>query len=237
MRIIASCSRLPLGLAVVVFSLCAHPIRGYASTITLYGSGTMSYSYQFLWTAPGSPTVSNDYALAVAGQYAFLDQFLSQQPMSPNLASSSVGPYDFMDSYRFTIGQGASGDTMVASLGLNNANGNTFGISNLQLRLYMVPTSTTAPVVPGIPVGSQLITSWMGPPSGSNQVTASFTDIQAGTYILDIAGIASGNSGGTYVGQLNLNAPLPASLLLLLSGLAALAALARRGRPLRLNPI
>jgi hypothetical protein len=104
------------------------------------------------------------------------------------------------------------------------------GISNLQFRLYMVASSTTAPVVPGIPPGSTLITAWMGPPSGSNQVSASFTDVQAGTYILDIAGIASGNSGGTYVGQLNLNAavPLPAALPLMLCGLALMMLLLGR---------
>jgi hypothetical protein len=201
------------------------PAQSVASTIMLNGTGQMSYTYQFLWSAPSSPTVSNDYDLAVSGQYTFLDQFTSQQPASPNLATSSIGPYDFQDSYRFTIGSGASGDTMVASLGLSNANGTTFNIENLQFRLYEVPTATTAPIVGGIPPGSTPITAWVGPPSGQNSVSATFDDIQSGTYILDVAGIANGSSGGTYLGQLNLNTPtvpLPGSLSLMLSGLGAL---------------
>lgn len=216
-------NRLAPAFALITLAVTA-PGVSHASTITLAGTGTMSYSYQFLWSAPSSPTVSNDYILDVPGQYAFLDSFTSQQPANTHLATSSVGPYDFQDSYRFTIGSGASGDTMVASLGL----GDTFDISNLQFRLYEVPTPTTAPVVPGLPPGSTLIQAWTGPSAGSNQVQATFSDIQAGTYILDIAGIASGTDGGTYVGQLNVNpVPLPGSLALLLSGLIALAGVGR----------
>lgn len=213
-------TRLAPAFALIALAAALAPAVGHASTITLAGTGTMSYSYQFLWSAPSSPTVSNDYILDVPGQYAFLDSFTSQQPANTNLATSTVGPYDFQDSYRFTIASGASGDTMVASLGL----GDTFDISNLQFRLYEVPTPTTAPVVPGLPAGSTSIQAWMGPSAGSNQVQATFPDIQAGTYILDIAGIASGTHGGTYVGQLNVNpVPLPGTLVLLLSGVVALA--------------
>ncbi len=208
-------------------ALCAMPAPAVASTITLTGSGGMTYTYQFLWSDPSSPTISNDYILSVPGQYTFTDSFTSQQPASPNLGTSSVGAYDFQDSYRFTIGSGASGDTLVASLGL----GDTFNIADLQFRLYEVPTSTTAPIVGGIPPGSTLITGWMGPPSGSNEVEATFTDIQSGTYILDVAGIANGTNGGTYIGQLNINpVPLPAALPLLISGLGGLWAVARRRR-------
>jgi hypothetical protein len=223
-------SRLPFALVVLAVAVAVAPARSIASTITLNGSGGMTYTYQFLWSNPSSPTVSNDYDLAVPGQYTFTDTFLSQQPASPNLATSSVGPYDFQDSYRFTIGSGASGDTLVASLGLNNSNGSTFNIADLQFRLYEVPTATTAPIVGGIPAGSIPITAWVGPPSGSNEVEATFSGIQAGTYILDVAGIANGTNGGTYFGQLNVNTPvpLPASLPLLLSALAGAFLLRRR---------
>lgn len=192
-----------------------------ASTITLNGTGAMTYTYQFLWSNPGSPTISNDYSLAVPGQYTFSDSFTSQQPATTNLGTDPVGPYDFQDSYRFTISTGASGDTLVTSLGL----GGTFSMSDLQFRLYEVPTSTTAPIVGGVPPGSTVITAWQA--AG----TASFSGLMSGTYILDVAGIASGTSGGTYVGQLNLSpttVPLPAGLPLLLSGLGGLWAMARR---------
>jgi len=225
-------SRLPFALAMLALAAAGVPSLSTASTITLGGSGGMTPTYQYLWSNPSNPTVGNDYDLAVPGQYTFTDSFLSQQPASPNLATSSIGPYDFQDSYRFTIGAGASGDTLVASLGLSNANGNTFNISDLQFRLYEVPTATTAPIVGGIPAGSTLITAWVGPPSGSNEVEATFNDIQAGTYILDVAGIANGSNGGTYFGQLNINSPVPvpAGLPLLLSGLGGLWAVIRRRR-------
>jgi hypothetical protein len=211
-------ARLPWIFMVAMVLAGAMPERSHASTILLNGTGTMSYTYQYVNSSPSNPTVSNDYALAVAGQYTFLDSFTSEQT-GTSLGTTSVGAYDFQDSYRFTINAGASGDTMVASLGL----GDTFDINDLQFRLYEVATPTTAPQIGGIPSGSNLITGWMGPPAGSNEVSATFTGIQSGTYILDVAGIASGTSGGTYVGQLNLNpVPLPAALWLLASGLGLL---------------
>jgi hypothetical protein len=202
------------------------PRGAEASTVTLDGSGQMSFSFQFLWSDPSTPSLGNDYVLGVPGQYTFLDQFLTQQPSSPNLATSTVGPYDFQDSYRFTIGKGAGGDVLTASL----TSGSAFDISNLQFRLYSVPSSTTAPVVGGLPGGATLVQSWIGAPAGSNSIVATFAGIQTGTYILDIAGIASGTSGGTYVGQLDLVSavPVPAAVWLFGSALALAGTRLRR---------
>jgi hypothetical protein len=198
-----------------------------AATISLNGSGAMSYSFQFVAPNSSSPTAADDYDLAVPGQYTFTDTFTTQQSPTQNLGTSAVGPYDFQDSYRFTVGANASGDTLLATLGL----GGLFSIANLQFRLYEVPAATTQPNIGGIPAGSTLITSWMGLPTGSNSVSAEFNGIQNGTYILDVAGIASGTGGGNYIGSLNLQpVPLPAALGLFLSGLGGLATLARRRR-------
>ena len=217
-----------LGVSFVVgVALLALAPRGAeASTVTLDGSGQMSFSFQYLWTDPSTPSLGNDYVLTVPGQYTFLDQFLTQQPSSPKLATSPVGPYDFQDSYRFTIGQGAGGDVLTASL----TSGSAFDISNLQFRLYSVPSSSTAPVVGGLPAGATPVQSWIGAPAGSNSIVASFAGIQTGTYLLDIAGIASGTSGGTYVGQLDLVSavPLPAALWLFGSALALAGTRLRR---------
>jgi len=206
--------------------LALAPRGAQASTVTLNGSGQMSFSFQYLWSDPSTPTIGNDYVLNVPGQYTFLDQFLTQQPSSPNLGTSAVGPYDFQDSYRFTIGTGANQNELVASLN----SGVAFNISNLQLRLYSVPSSSTAPVVGGLPAGATLIQSWIGAPFGTNTITASFANIASGTYILDIAGIADGTSGGTYVGQLNLisTVPLPAAVWLFASALGLAATRLRR---------
>jgi hypothetical protein len=201
------------------------PFGAKSATVPLDGSGAMSYSYQFVAPNSTSPTVADDYDLTVPGQYTFTDTFTTQQSPTQNLGTSTVGPYDFQDSYRFTVGASASGDTLLATLGL----GGLFSITNLQFRLYEVPSATTQPIVGGIPTGSTLITSWMGLPTGSNSVSAEFNGIQSGTYILDVAGIAGGTNGGTYIGSLNLQpVPLPAALGLMLSGLAGLGTLARR---------
>jgi hypothetical protein len=47
--------------------------------------------------------------------------------------------------------------------------------------------------------------------------------------MLDVAGIASGTSGGSYIGSVDLQpVPLPAAIWLMLSGLGGLGALVRK---------
>ena len=212
------------------------PLAAAAATVSLAGqpgSNQMSYSFEYLNpNATTAASVGSDYSLAVPGLYQYLNSF-GQQSGTP-LATSSVGAYDFMDSYRFVIGANASGDNLVASLGL----GNIVAMSNLQFRLYKVSDSTTidgttpTPVIPGVPAGAQVITSWTGATgtdSAATTITKSFTGIQSGTYILDVAGQATGSSGGSYLGSLNLTpVPLPAALWLLASGLGGLGVLVRR---------
>jgi hypothetical protein len=202
-----------------------------ATTVALSGgpgSTQMAYSFQYLSPNSTTPTVGNDYNLAVPGIYSIGDTFANQPPTLPPLATSSVGAYDFQDSYRFTVNAAASGDTLVASLGL----GTLVAMSNLQFRLYEVASATTNPIVPGIPAGSTSETVWVGQTGADTNTTViskSFSGLQAGTYILDVAGIASGSLGGSYVGTVNLQAvPLPATGWLMLSGIGGLGAMARR---------
>ncbi|HEY0748175.1 MAG TPA: FxDxF family PEP-CTERM protein [Steroidobacteraceae bacterium] len=219
----------PLMGALALSALIALPAA--ASTITLASPGQMYWSNQFVGSSGGNTTTTptspfgNDYALSVPGQYSFLDSF-GKQTSNLTGTTSLVGPYAFQDTYKFSLGQAASGDALTVSLNLNAGPTSIFDISNLQFRLYEVPSSST-PYGLSIPAGSTIVTKWMGTsgPSNGVAVTANFANVQSGTYFLDVAGIADGTSGGTYLGQLNLApVPLPAAAWLMLSGLAGLAA-------------
>ena len=239
-------SRVALTAALVIWSFGAS-----AGTITLSGTGQMYWTAQYLGTSGGNiqstatPTgpvpTGNTYSLAVPGQYTFQDQFSTQQSsplVGPSNAAlpSSVGPYSFQDTYEFSVTTPATGDVLAVSLALGPPFQNTFDISDLQFRLYEVPSPVPSPGLT-IPSGSRVITLWQGQSGNDNgqAITANFSNVQSGTYFLDIAGTANGTSGGTYVGQLNLNpVPLPAALPLLLSGVAGLGVMMSRRRSIAL---
>jgi hypothetical protein len=211
-------------LALIALLWAAMPAPAEAASVALSGSGAMTASDRYLGTASGASLTTGDvYALDVPGTYTFS----GTAPLgAQTIATSSVGAYSFQDSYVFTIGQGANGDVLTASLFLQGGSSPVLDISNLQFRLYQVASSSTAPLAVGLPAGSTVVTAWMGLATpGSATISATFGDIQAGTYILDVAGLPVGSAGGLYGGSVALApivTPLPAAFWLLCSGASLL---------------
>jgi hypothetical protein len=197
----------------------------FPSDSYLSESNSTANSPVYTTTQPGS-----DYLLAVPGQYNFHNSF-SSQPLTQALGTDAIGNYAFQDSFVFQVGAGASGDTLVATLNL----GTSAGMSDLQARLYQIASGTTTPVVGPVVSGQSPVVSvlslWQGAPGLDTQrIQIDFAGLTtAGTYVLDVAGTATGSDGGQYIGALDLEpVPLPATTWLLLSGIAALVLAARR---------
>jgi hypothetical protein len=177
---------------------------GLSDTTT--NSGTIPYGTNTTLAVPGSYTYGDTFGAGVGGA-----------------ATSTTNPAGFYDDFVFTIA-GGSADSVTSTINL----GNTLEIDGLQAALFTYTPGQAVPVA-----GSPLANGWSvpfnsGPASGTIAVISP-TTLNAGSYVLEIAGTVSGSAGGSYSGTLNLApVPLPAGLPLLFSGIAGLAMLGRR---------
>lgn len=175
-----------------------------------------------LLSAAATSAGASDFAVGSAlappaggGSYLYSDAF--NQPNTGNVSGTTFG---FYDAFVFSIGAGTV-DSITSTLDL----GKFLGITNLQVRLYNLTANTDN--VTGVPTGGA-IDAWSTPLnfgtglSGTVSVLPT-TTLGAGTYVLQVRGTVTGSAGGAYGGVLNIvPVPLPATLPLLLSGLAAL---------------
>jgi hypothetical protein len=185
---------------------------------------SMGLSYQNL----ASSSFSNPSAVtafpAVGGSAFYGDTFIG--PTSTISGSPSPG-YGFYDDFYFTVASGVATDSITSTINLGN-----LAINGLQVRLYDL--SGNPPPVLGGPVHGTLVQSWSNPISPAPGITGDVevlntTLTQAGTYVLEVRGNATGSLGGSYSGSLNVSSvPVPAALPLLLSGLGLLGGLARK---------
>jgi hypothetical protein len=182
---------------------------GAANVISGTGNGT-------LLTTPGTDNFGNSFTV----------------PNGQNLvigAPLTGGGFGFYDDYIFQIT-----DSTVNSLTSTITLGANSGISNLQVRLFALPsdpsygTNAALHISPGVPV----INAWSTAiNSGSNTITYSVlpdTALSAGTYVLQVRGLVSGTSNGSYSGVINTVVPIPAAVWLFGSALGMLAWVRRK---------
>lgn len=168
------------------------------------------------WPVSGQPTV----VPASGATFAYADNFTAP---TPEIGATGFG---FYDDYGFTIGT-SSADSVTTTINL----GTQYQISDLAVRLYNVSAYnlfSNSGTPSFAPVAGEIDAT----PDGSAE-TISAVDLAAGTYVLEVRGDVTGTAGGSYSGVLNViptPVPLPGSLALLLSGIAAVGVL-RLARP------
>lgn len=162
--------------------------------------------------------------LREAGAYDYGNGFTSAQ--TANFGNTTYG---FYDDYIITIGAGQV-DSITSSINL----GTSSGISGLSIRLYdYVANGSAAPLLFTPKIGTAFdasnTTIPVAPGTTATYSVLSPTTLDAGTYVVEVRGTATGTAGGAYSGTLNLApVPLPAALPLLLSGCALFGTLRRR---------
>lgn len=170
---------------------------------TLVAPVTLSYSHSF-----------NDTNLSLAGLQ------LAELPGSTLLSTDR-----FYDTYAFRV-DGSTFNSLTATIDL----GSWFDISNLQVRLYRGDplTTITGPLDPNLLLAwtSQTLTAQST--GGDVQVIVP-TDLDAGSYVLQVRGNITGTYGGSYAGVLNLApVPEPGAVGMMLAGFGLLGFMARR---------
>jgi hypothetical protein len=214
--------------------------------------GSLVLSQGWFSTVPGqSPTTVtgngiNDGTAPVAisnvtgngpGTYIFSQTFINPNGSFPAANQINGQNYGFIASYVVDL-PSAMASSFVFSLGMTS----TTGLENLTARLYAYNAVINSTAIqnltvgnPGPPANGGLILGWSASSNGTLASTQlPQTTVGAGWYVLQLAGIETGSSNGTYSGQLDVTpvapVPIPATLPLLLSGCAGLVALIRRRR-------
>ena len=173
----------------------------------------------------GSPSPlpnGNISMLGVPGTYHYGNSYDTDQTGHTVLATAN----GFYDDWVVSL-TAAKLNTVTSTIALDSS----LGISNLNVVLYDYTANGGLTPVTGTPTGSFWTATTLINSGGVTTEQIKVSSLAAGTYVLQVSGLANGQSGGSYSGTLNVapvSTPLPAALPLLLSGLLGLVGLARR---------
>jgi hypothetical protein len=181
------------------------------------------------------PVYVNNLTANGASTYLFnnsvvnpIGSFADVQINDASQGSESIG---FIDSYVFDV-PASHANAFAFSLNLSSA----LGLDDLTARLYEYDVGGTQNLTLGGtgPIATGLIDGWSksANPDGGSSVAGTelpTLGLQAGQYVLEIAGLETGVTSGSYSGQLNVApVPLPGTLPLALGGFGLLLLRARR---------
>lgn len=219
------------------------PATTFCRSDTVTNTGTLSSPNAVVATT-GYADNGTPVAIGTSASFSFGDAFGAGQTgvgshfntsQTVQSAPSSTAPdsgWNFYDDYRFTINPGSSLDTAVISV--NAPSGAQ--VSNLEVRLFTAGQNGAAPNGPptlGSPTGGTIVDKWSTTFPGGSYLYTLPTGFAAGSYDLQIRGLAVGAS--SYGGNINFQpVPLPAGLPLLVSALGALGIARRRLDPARI---
>jgi hypothetical protein len=241
------------GAAAQADTLTADPLsNGTAALASAATWATTSGSTALPANVAGNPNGSsgtglgvNDLTANAAGTYTFMNSFSGTTATFGNATITPPGgsaeAIGFMDTYIIAV-PAASSNAFAFSLSLQSNS----GLSDLSLRMYQYAsgtypslTSVNPNVVYSGSLGTSLIDAWStNTLVGSTDTTSLPTiTLAAGEYVLQVAGLSNGSTGGVYSGQMALSpVPLPPSVLLLLSGVGVLGGFALRKRTTSPSP-
>lgn len=217
----------------------AATVTNINSTITNSGSCTLANTCPenyLVATYPGSTTqVVN---VPPAASFGFTNSFNqgSNVATGSNLGASATGsgaPWNFQDNILFSTNGAAVRAQAIAQL---------TNVSGLQIRIISLnnpatgnPFDVTSPANASALLGGRTVvtiqngwTNFAAPSVGIDYTATMLNTIAAGNYILQLRGEAA--TASTYSGTITFTpVPLPATVLLLLSGVGLLGAAVRRG--------
>lgn len=188
---------------------------------------TLNLNYEATASAPTGTVINSSINnLSPNGAYSYSKDFAS------NLATIPGSIFDFYDDYVFTINS-----SIVSSITATIDLATIKKIENLDVRLFNwtgTVEQSAQQVTIGTPSATPIQATTSPILSGTSSIgqvaVLSQTSLAAGTYVLQVRGIVSGDAGGSYTGTLNVASPVPVmgALPLLLSGLGMLGLMGRR---------